>query len=86
MIPFENTWPYELIGQDVYISSCPFCAANNVLLTMKKKDLQTIHEGAKRLLVLPCCHNKVGIVDTDGDYLLANLPLRKISLNSGGVL
>lgn len=77
MIPFENTWPYELIQNDIYISICPFCAKENVLLPLKKKDLQTIREGAKRWLVFPCCFNKLLIVDTDGDYLLTNKPLQR---------
>lgn len=77
MIPFENTWPYELIRDDVYVSECPFCKKENVLLPIKKKDLQIIHEGAKKLLVFPCCRNKMYIIDTDGDYLLTNQPLRK---------
>ncbi|WP_248928095.1 hypothetical protein [Paenibacillus hamazuiensis] len=76
MIPFENTWPYELIQNDVYVSACPFCDKENVLLPLKKKDLHTIHEGAKRWLVLPCCRNRLFVIDTDGDYLLANQILR----------
>jgi hypothetical protein len=77
MIPFRNTWPYETIREDVYIHECPFCQKANVLLPLKKKDLQTIHEGRKWLIVFPCCHEKVTAIDVDTDYILADLPLRR---------
>lgn len=77
MIPFENTWPYERYGPDLYLHSCPFCQAPNVLLPLKEKDLTVIREGAKRLLVLPCCRGKMTVVDADADYLLAARPLRR---------
>ncbi|NOU95801.1 hypothetical protein GC093_21615 [Paenibacillus sp. LMG 31456] len=76
MIPFDCTWPYELIQQDVYVHECPFCNQSNVLLPLKRKDLPDISRGAKRLLVFPCCHNKITLVDADPDYLLASKPLR----------
>lgn len=76
MIPFQNTWPYEQIKQDIYVHECPFCSESNVLLSFKKKDLLEISEGAKKLLVFSCCHNKITIIDVDQDYLLANQPLR----------
>jgi len=28
------------------------------------------------MLVFPCCHSRLRIVDADSDYLLANRPLR----------
>ncbi|MDF2959270.1 MAG: hypothetical protein K0S39_1005 [Paenibacillus sp.] len=76
MIPFDHTWPYELIQQDVYVQECPFCRESNVLLPLKRKDLPDISRGAKRLLVFPCCRNKITLVDADPDYLLASQPLR----------
>jgi hypothetical protein len=76
MIPFECTWPYELIQQDVYLHECPFCGAPNVLLPLKRGHIPEISRGVKRLLVFPCCHNKITLVDADADYLLANEPLR----------
>jgi hypothetical protein len=76
MIPFQNTLPYELIQQDIYVNECPFCSKNNVILPFKKKDLPDLSRGVKRLLVLPCCRNKLMIVDADRDYLLANQPIR----------
>ncbi|MCS7463526.1 hypothetical protein N0M98_25800 [Paenibacillus doosanensis] len=76
MIPFENTWPYEQIQEDIYVQECPFCSKSNVLLPFKRKDLSEISQGVKRLLVFPCCHNKVTVVEADRDYLLANQPLR----------
>ncbi|MEI7025003.1 hypothetical protein [Paenibacillus sp. y28] len=77
MIPFEQTWPYEVIGKDVYVSECPFCRAENVLLPMKKDELIHIREGRKKLLVFPCCHGSVTLIDTDNDYLLAASKLRR---------
>ena len=29
MIPFSNTWPYDVVGNDVYVHS-PFCGTDNV--------------------------------------------------------
>lgn len=77
MIPFQNTWPYETVGEDVYVSECPFCRNHNVLLPLRRTDLKAIKEGKKRLLVFPCCHGRITIVDADRDYLLASAPLRK---------
>jgi hypothetical protein len=79
MIPFEQTWPYEMIRNDIYVDVCPFCRQENVLIPLKKKELQTIHEGRKKLLVFPCCHNKVTLIDADRDYLLTDQPLRRRS-------
>jgi len=78
MIPFEQTWPYDIIQDDVYVSECPFCGQANVLLPLKPADLIAIREGAKKRLVFPCCHAAIMIRDTDRDYLLADRPLRKI--------
>lgn len=77
MIPFENTWPYERIMGDLYVSECPFCKAENVLLLLKPNELSHIQDGKKRLLVMPCCHGRMTIVDADQDYLLADGPLRR---------
>lgn len=76
MIPFEKAWPYDIIMGDLYVPSCPFCHADNVLLPVKAAELQDIQEGTKRLLVFPCCRNKVTIVDADRDYLLTDRVLR----------
>lgn len=76
MIPFKNTWPYEMMYDDYYFSQCPFCGAENVLLPFKKKDLQEIKTGTKRLLVLPCCFSSIKVVDMDEDYLLADRKVR----------
>lgn len=51
MIPFEKAWPYDIIMGDLYVSSCPFCQAENVLLPVKPEELQDIQGGTKRLLV-----------------------------------
>lgn len=76
MIPFANTWPYEIIMKDIYVHECPFCRSANVLLPLKPAELKLIHEGCKKLLVFPCCFNKVTLLDTDRDYLLADRPIR----------
>jgi len=77
MIPFRNSWPYDKIGNDVYVQECPFCRSNNVLLPIKAGDVASLYGGARKLtLVFPCCYNKLRLVDADGDYLLANRPLR----------
>ncbi|WP_270169233.1 hypothetical protein [Paenibacillus sp. SYP-B4298] len=72
MIPFENCIPYERIMNDLYVSSCPSCKQDNVLLPLRPSDLQEIQDGKKRLLVFPCCHYRPTIIDADQDYLLAN--------------
>lgn len=77
MIPFSHTWPYEMIMNDVYVNECPFCAERNVLIPLRPKELDSIHHGKKKLLVFPCCHHKITVIDTDRDYLLASQPLRK---------
>ncbi|WP_261304598.1 hypothetical protein [Paenibacillus andongensis] len=77
MIPFANTWPYDIIMKDIYVAECPFCHSPNVLLPLKINELTSIHEGKKKLLVFPCCHNKLTLVDTDRDYLLADTAIRK---------
>jgi hypothetical protein len=77
MIPFENTWPYETIGEDIYVSECPYCGKENVLLPLRKKELAPISEGKKKLLIFPCCHGRMTVVDADRDYLLASAKVRK---------
>ncbi|WP_025688407.1 hypothetical protein [Paenibacillus zanthoxyli] len=76
MIPFSHTWPYELILGDLYVQSCPFCGAENVLLPMKLRELQSVREGKKKLLVFPCCSERPVVVDSDGDYLLFDRAVR----------
>ncbi|GGG04936.1 hypothetical protein [Paenibacillus abyssi] len=76
MIPFENCLPYDRIMNDIYIPTCPFCGQENVLLALRPSELTEIHEGKKRLLIFPCCHNKVTVIDTDRDYLLTNQKIR----------
>jgi len=76
MIPFQNAWPYERVMGDLYVSNCPFCDADNVLLPLKPSELPDIQDGKKRLMVFPCCRNKVTIIDADQDYLLTDGPLR----------
>ncbi|EJW15022.1 hypothetical protein M5X00_23795 [Paenibacillus alvei] len=76
MIPFENTLPYDHVMGDLYVSSCPFCHKDNVLLPIKPSELPDIHDGKKRLLVFPCCRNRLVIVDADSDYLLADRAIR----------
>ncbi|MEF2243573.1 MULTISPECIES: hypothetical protein [unclassified Paenibacillus] len=76
MIPFEKAWPYETIMGDIYAAACPFCQSENVLLPLKPAALRDIQEGKKKLLVFPCCHSKVTVLDADRDYLLTDTKLR----------
>lgn len=76
MIPFECTWPYDTMKNDIYVQECPFCDASNVILPLRKKDLPEIHDGKKKLLIFPCCYGRAVLVDADTDYLLADKPLR----------
>ena len=77
MIPFERAWPYDRIMNDLYVHECPFCGTNNVLLPLRPPELDEIRAGKKKLLVFPCCRNKVTVVDADRDYLLTDTALRK---------
>jgi hypothetical protein len=76
MIPFDRTWPYDIIRGDVYVSDCPFCDASNVLVPLKPSEMPDIRDGKKKLLVFPCCHGRVTVLNVDGDYLLTDQKLR----------
>lgn len=76
MIPFNQAWPYDIMMNDVYIQQCPFCQTENVLLPIRPKELATIHNGKKKLLVFPCCSNRVTLLDSDNDYILTDTVLR----------
>ncbi|MFD1952828.1 hypothetical protein ACFSL6_01620 [Paenibacillus thailandensis] len=76
MIPFERTWPYDIVMNDIYAPSCPFCKAENVLLPLRPKEIENIRHGKKRLLVFPCCSSSITVVDMDDDYMLATQRLR----------
>ncbi|ASS68849.1 MULTISPECIES: hypothetical protein [unclassified Paenibacillus] len=77
MIPFEKALPYDVMMKDVYVT-CPFCGTDHVLLPLKPADLKSVSSGAKRLLVFPCCHSRVTLVDADKDYLLTDTDLRRL--------
>ncbi|MFD2613764.1 hypothetical protein [Paenibacillus gansuensis] len=72
MIPFNRTCPYDIVMKDIYVPECPFCSAANVLVPLKTAELQEIRDGRKKLLVFPCCHHRITLVDADSDYLLAS--------------
>jgi hypothetical protein len=76
MVPFENTWPYERLKDDLYMHTCPSCGSGQVILPFKEKDLASIRSGQKKLLVMPCCRTSYKIVDADDDYLLAETRMR----------
>lgn len=76
MIPFERAWPYDVMMKDV-VASCPFCGSENVLLPLKPREIKEISQGKKKLLVFPCCHGKVTVVDADQDYLLTDTAVRR---------
>lgn len=77
MIPFEKALPYDLLMGDIYVQECPFCGSEQVLLPMKPHEIQSVREGKKKLLVFPCCHTRLTILDSDSDYLLTNKVVRK---------
>lgn len=77
MVPFDRTWPYETLGSDVYVRECPFCQASEVFLPMKTAELTEVHEGKRKLLIFPCCYNRLKLVDADADFLLADRTVRK---------
>jgi hypothetical protein len=78
MIPFINTWPYDIVMNDLYVPECPFCKRDNVLIPIKPGEIRDIQAGKKKLLVFPCCHHSVVVVDMDRDYLLTSQPIRKV--------
>ncbi|GIP59938.1 hypothetical protein [Paenibacillus woosongensis] len=77
MIPFERALPYDILMGDVYAPKCPFCGRENVLLPLKPREVQSVHEGKKKLLVFPCCKNKLTLLDSDSDYLLTDTVVRR---------
>ncbi|EIT85646.1 hypothetical protein A374_10433 [Fictibacillus macauensis ZFHKF-1] len=76
MLKFENSWPYDQVMNDIYVNECPFCQQENVLTSFSENKLQLAKEGIKQLLVMPCCHNKLTIVQADDDYFWSNEKLR----------
>ncbi|MCD8500459.1 MAG: hypothetical protein LRY71_00685 [Bacillaceae bacterium] len=77
MIPFENTWPYEKSGKDIYIDRCPYCESNHVLTNYKHSDLEKAKEHIKTYLIMPCCLEKITILEADDDYFWTTERLRK---------
>lgn len=77
MIPFENTWPYEWSGKDIYIDKCPYCSSEHVLTNYKNTDLDRAKEAIKTYLIMPCCLEKMTIVEADDDYFWTTEKLRK---------
>ncbi|TMW72494.1 hypothetical protein [Alteribacter natronophilus] len=77
MIPFENTWPYELQMGDIYVSECPYCGEENVLTNMKTRDLKRAKEHVKFRLHMPCCNKTMVILEADDDYFWTDEPLRQ---------
>ncbi len=77
VIPFKNTWPYDRQFDDIYFQSCPFCHEENVLTNMKKSDYAQALDGIKTILILPCCYEKLTILEADEDYFWTDQPLRK---------
>ncbi|WP_026688483.1 hypothetical protein [Alteribacter aurantiacus] len=76
VIPFSHTWPYEKQMGDIYLSECPFCREENVLTTMKQRELQRAKEQVKQRLNLPCCLKTLVILEADDDYFWTSEPLR----------
>ncbi|WP_332695740.1 hypothetical protein [Halalkalibacter lacteus] len=77
VIPFVNTWPYERLFGDIYLQNCPFCHSDNVLTNMKKSEFKRAQEGIKTVLILPCCNEKMTILEVDQDYFWTDKQLRR---------
>ncbi|PSL44460.1 hypothetical protein B0H94_10871 [Salsuginibacillus halophilus] len=77
VIPFQHTWPYERVMEDIYFDTCPKCGREQVLTHLKPHSLKAAFEGVKTSLNLPCCHATLTILHADDDYLWTNEPLRK---------
>ncbi|MBB6450195.1 hypothetical protein HNR44_002178 [Geomicrobium halophilum] len=77
LIPFENTWPYERVQDDIYFDECPNCKAENVLTYMKEEQLDNAFNGVKTNLIMPCCNYNLTILDADDDYFWTTERLRK---------
>ncbi|TVX98716.1 hypothetical protein [Cohnella terricola] len=77
MIPLSNSLPYDILMKDVIVHECPFCRSSHVRLPITPDDIQSMYGGArKKMIVFPCCHGSVRIIDADRDYLLADRPIR----------
>lgn len=76
MFDFNHTWPYEKVMDDLYFNECPFCHASSVLIHIKKEALEAAFEGVKTHIVMPCCHEKIVILDIDNDYIWSDRRLR----------
>jgi len=76
MYEFSHSWPYEWIMDDLYVDECPFCKERSVLISLKKENIQLAKEGFKTHTVMPCCHEKLVIVNMDDDYLWSDRALR----------
>lgn len=77
LIPFENTWPYENVMNDIYMLECPYCHERNILTNMKKKDVERAKEGIKTIVIMPCCRSKMVVLEADEDYFWTDQKLRK---------
>jgi len=62
---------------DIYFQECPFCGASSVLLPIKKEAFENAKGGVKTFVIMPCCHEKLDILQIDDDYIWSNEPLRK---------
>ncbi|MFC5405655.1 hypothetical protein [Cohnella soli] len=77
MLPLRNCLPYDIVMNDVFAQECPFCQSSHVLLPLKPEDVSSLSGGRRKiLLVFPCCHGSVRVIDSDSDYLLADRPVR----------
>ncbi|WP_179295609.1 hypothetical protein [Bacillus sp. FJAT-45350] len=77
ILPFNHSWPYEKMMGDIYFRHCPYCEEENVLTGMKKRDFENAKDGVKTLLIMPCCHGRLTIIEADEDYFWTQEELRK---------
>ncbi|MBB5173552.1 hypothetical protein [Texcoconibacillus texcoconensis] len=76
LIPFSHTWPYEKMGEDIYIALCPYCKSENVLTSLTSRQLQEAMEQIKTRVNMPCCLKTMVVLEADEDYFWTDEQLR----------
>ncbi|WEG13782.1 hypothetical protein PU629_05290 [Pullulanibacillus sp. KACC 23026] len=74
---FSCSWPYDWMQGDLFFQDCPFCDESSVLVVTEAEKMKLAREGFKTHVVMPCCHEKLTILQIDDDYVWADRPLRK---------
>lgn len=80
MYDFNYSWPYDYTMGDLYFQECPYCGADNVLISEAHEKMQLAREEVKTHFVMPCCLKNMTVVNMDDDYVWATEKLREIAL------